>query len=237
MPQSADLDGADSEAALQALFSDLHAVLRHHSSTAKDAHYNSGSAGLHAGGNAASRVQAAYLMALARSERVRTICEVGWNWGGSSALWLSAKPTTQVVAFDLMDKSYSWAAFDELDRHFPARLRIIAGDSEETVPAVDLAGQCDIVLVDGEHTFDAEFANILNLRRLAAPDATLVVDDCSCARPHSEATRAWVLLVAEGLIHERETWTIDGIAFDTPGSRVYGEVRNWCVGTYSSAAG
>lgn len=58
---------------------------------------------------------------------------------------------------------------------FPGRLEVIIGDSSRTVPAYamreDAAGKdshtCDVVFVDGDHSEEGAYADLVNLRALA----------------------------------------------------------------------
>lgn len=59
---------------------------------------------------------------------------------------------------------------------FPGRLEVILGDSRVTVPAYataeETAGRdprvCDVVFVDGDHSEEGAYADIVNLQALAS---------------------------------------------------------------------
>jgi hypothetical protein len=142
-------------------FQDLQGYVFGAAHTAHDDVFIAGSAGLFPSGNRASHVQAVEYLRLARQPWIKTVCEVGFNWGGSSLLWLWTKPDLKVLAFDLMDKSYSWDALRWLQSKFPNRIEVIPGDSNRTLSAHNFDVPCDLILVDADHTLNSELNNIL----------------------------------------------------------------------------
>ena len=231
-------------------FEDLQAFVFGAAHTDHDDVFIAGSAALFPGGNQASFVQAVEYLGLVRQPWIKTVCEVGFNWGGSSLLWLSSKPDVKVLAFDLMDKSYSWDALRRLQSMFPNRIDIIPGDSNRTLSAHKFDAPCDLILVDADHTLTSELNNILLMMPHAAARNLLIVDDCGCGQPKLAATRAWDMVAQALLIRTLETWSITGIDFDirvphrssnsTQTMRIHKQVRNesrnWCVGEIRKTA-
>ena len=68
-------------------------------------------------------------------EPVRQICEVGFNAGHTSLLWLEAVPTARVTAFDMGDMAYAAKQAALLKRAYGNRFEVVWGSSLETVPA------------------------------------------------------------------------------------------------------
>jgi predicted O-methyltransferase YrrM len=223
-------------------FQDLQGYVFGAAHTAYDDIFIAGSAGLFPSGNRASHVQAVEYLRLARQPWIKTVCEVGFNWGGSSLLWLWTKPDLKVLAFDLMDKSYSWDALRWLQSTFPNRIEVIPGDSNRTLSNHNFDVPCDLILVDAEHSLNSELNNILLMLPHAANPNLLIVDDCSCAQPKIAATKAWDLVTQALLVRTIETWSITDIDFDirVPHTNspqklrlqkeIRNENRNWCVG-------
>lgn len=134
--------------------------------------------------------------ALARLNEVNTICEIGFNMGHSASLWLLANPRANVIMFDLWSHDYSPIAEAFLRSpaaasqfglvNVSARLTIVRGSSLETVPAFAAAHpnvQCDILSVDGGHTYEIGLVDIANMKKLANPTFHLLfVDDTNCNR-------------------------------------------------------
>ncbi|CAN0191442.1 unnamed protein product, partial [Ectocarpus fasciculatus] len=117
------------------------------------------------------KVEALGAMPRDGGDRVRTICEVGFNAGHSSLNWLlNSHPSTRVLAFDLGAHEYVGAARDFLQAVFPGRLELVLGDSIETVPAHTAADAaagrdprvCDLVFVDGNHSEEGTYADLVN---------------------------------------------------------------------------
>ncbi len=56
---------------------------------------------------------------------VRTVCEVGFNAGYSTAVWLAANPLLKVISFDLiMLGNYGLSCAESLLKRFPGRLEV-----------------------------------------------------------------------------------------------------------------
>ena len=84
------------------------------------------------------------------------------------------------------------------------------GDSTVTIPAFAdgaYGGErdqtaCDLVLVDGDHSYKGELENVLHFRRLArcGEGSKYIMDDCSCRKRALPTTRAWTEAVRQGAI-------------------------------------
>jgi hypothetical protein len=132
---------------------------------------------------------------LANDERVKTICEIGFNSGYSALNFLSSNPTATVISFDDFHHSYSPAASIALSEIFPGRKLItIAGDSRFSIPQfyhlmkqqrdelkqqhnitstpTELAGNiplCNLIFIDGGHSSDVFLSDFHNMKYLADP--------------------------------------------------------------------
>lgn len=129
-------------------------------------------------------VQQKFYRALARQPFVNTVCEIGFNAGHSSANWLSAKPGNRLISFDLGKHDYTKPRANYLKEKFPGRMFIIFGDSTVTVPAFHKRNpdvNCDVLVVDGGHSFDNADVDIGNMRYLANRFFNaFVMDDINC---------------------------------------------------------
>ena len=141
--------------------------------------------------------QQAFYMRVAASPAVRHVCEVGFNAGHSTALWLSVNPTVTVETFDLFGEAKGLAFSQRLaakmtgfmtpnlrllQRLFPGRLTAHRGDSLQTVPAASLVRPCDLVHVDGRHSYGNVMEDAMNLMRKSHPSALYLFDDQCDAR-------------------------------------------------------
>ncbi|XVV01176.1 O-methyltransferase [Actinosynnema sp. CA-248983] len=124
----------------------------------------------------ASLAEVEYLAGLARASGARTIAEIGFNIGFSSIAFLESAPDARVVSFELDQRRSVALAKEFVDVRYPGRHELVVGDSTGTVPAYSGA-RPDLVFVDGGHTFEIAYADIVNARRLARPGAVVVVDD------------------------------------------------------------
>jgi hypothetical protein len=163
------------------------------------------------GSIAVDLTQQAFYWRVAASPAVRHICEVGFNAGHSTALWLSANPTATIDTFDLFNAHLTGFMKPNLlflQRLFPGRLTAHVGDSLRTIPSANLATPCDLVHVDGRHSYTNTRQDAINFMRTSRPSTLYLFDDqCDprkCAGPNAgvaeQPTRATAALVSEGLL-------------------------------------
>ena len=108
------------------------------------------------------------------------ICEIGFNAGHSCVVWLTANTNATVVMFDLFEHSASPVAEDFLRRKIrnSDRLKIYKGYSAQTLPqAIRDKVQCDILSVDGGHSFETAYSDLLMMENLAKPNHLAFLDD------------------------------------------------------------
>lgn len=144
------------------------------------------------------------LLSLAKSlpQEDAVIVEVGFNAGHSSLLMLAAHPTAQVIVFDLCEHSYTKACFAALSSAFPGRLQLVAGKSQQTIPA-HARSHClraDLLHIDGDHRDFAARADLENCAKLARAGALVIFDDI-CFSP---LAAVWKELHERGLLKETE---------------------------------
>jgi hypothetical protein len=163
------------------------------------------------GSIAVDLTQQAFYWRVATSPAVRHICEVGFNAGHSTALWLSANPTATIDTFDLFNAQLTGFMTPNLlllQRRFPGRLTAHVGDSLRTIPAANLSGPCDLVHVDGRHSYGNTRQDTINFMRKSHPSTLYLFDDqCNpqnCSGPNAGVaeppTRATSDLVNAGLL-------------------------------------
>jgi len=132
---------------------------------------------------------------------VKCVCEVGFNVGHSTIVWLDDDRSDRtVVSFDFFDSKASEAGVRFLDDD---RLTVVPGNSAVTLPAfADAASsssfRCDLLVVDGGHSIADARSDLTHMRRLANPAFhLLLVDDIFCASYHCIGPTA----VANDMIH------------------------------------
>ena len=115
---------------------------------------------------------------LAKQGFVSNICEIGFNAGHSTFQWLSANDNVHVYSFDLGQYHYTHVMAEFLRTQFPGRLTMIYGDSTRTVPIfAQLGTKCDIVVIDGGHTYDVAKSDLYNMKVLANKQHHIVIFD------------------------------------------------------------
>ncbi len=116
---------------------------------------------------------------IARSIRPKNVCEIGFNAGHSALNWLVANANSNVYSWDIGRWNYTHKMMQHLQAQFPGRLTTFLGDSRIMVPKVarNSTFKCDIISIDGGHTFEVARADILNMKALAHKKTLLLVDD------------------------------------------------------------
>ena len=132
-------------------------------------------------GGAGDHLLGYFTRLIADHREIRLIAETGFNTGGSSRVFLSARPDTSVVSFDLGEHGSSVRkAKADVDRAFPNRHELLLGDSTETVPAYAKAHpdkRFDLIFVDGGHDYAIAKADLLNFRAMSHANTIVVIDD------------------------------------------------------------
>merc|ERR1719171_1733796 len=92
---------------------------------------------------------------IAGDPRVKTICELGFNSGHASLLWL-LRSEAEVYSFNIGARQYSRAAAKWLGEAFPNRLLVSWGDSVQVMDnffAVNPLVKCNLVFIDGSFDY------------------------------------------------------------------------------------
>lgn len=134
---------------------------------------------------------------------IQVIAEIGFNVGMSAASMLAVRSTIQVWSFDLFTKHYSQMQMESVEKHFPKRLCIVAGDSTVTVPAFQqlVKEPCfDFVFIDGGHVDPVPRLDIQNMLKLLKPGGFLCVDDYCEAYGREGVIDAYEEAVANGQV-------------------------------------
>ena len=142
-----------------------------------------------------------------------TYCEVGLNGGHSAAAMLLSSPNVTAHVFDLLEYRYSASVATLLRVRFGSRFQLHPGNSRDMLLGwsavfVDAGYRCDLVLVDGDHTYLGTRKDIIDLRLAAADGAWLVVDDvvpeCNPAKRSGAADEAYC--AAWSRAHPHKKW-------------------------------
>ena len=145
-----------------------------------------------------------FLSEIIKKYSPKRIAEIGFNAGHSSCLFLYSNPNCSVTSFDLCEHKYSLETQDYIKQQFPNRLKIICGDSTQTVPNYkgdydddydDEYGddygddyneeddynnnyRFDLIFVDGGHENNLPYLDLKNsLKNLAKKGSIIIMDD------------------------------------------------------------
>ena len=155
-----------------------------------------------------------------------------------------------MLSFDLGQHKYLRHSLNLLSHIFgPDRIRLILGDSGETVPRFlsdnpGFEGICDVIFIDGDHTDEGALKDMVNFSKYAnLGNNIVIVDDYD----NLDVKRAWNVAVGEiGLITELnviesdcvDEYEVVGGAVEGLGRLVPSKVRegqggSMVIGTYT----
>jgi len=161
---------------------------------------------------------------LAETYGKSTICETGFN-GGHSALRFLLHSSAHVYSFDIGQHSYAAPAASWIDQKFPGRHSIVWGDSTQTLPqfhAQNPAVKCDVIFIDGGHSFEVATADFANFKPMSLPTSKVLIDDVHCTQPYC-VDSALNHVITSGVFREESR--------SPPAYR--GGTRGWAVGAYN----
>ena len=152
---------------------------------------------------------------------IRTYCETGVNGGHGTAAMLLANPLLVSHSFDLGAQPYSDKVFRTLQYYFGERIIIHRGDSHKLLPAFlsdKTRGQCDLLLIDGDHSEHGAYRDIVDFHPLAACNAKVLLDDIveTNGRLNGGPQRALRRAEAEGLLRPIERHVYNQTSVENP---------------------
>lgn len=114
-----------------------------------------------------------------KTKRIKNICEIGFQVGvGAITLITSVKHNVDYYGFDL-GLIYSKNIFKIISKHFS--MNMIWGESEITVPAFYKTNhnfkKCDVIHIDGSHSQNTIYNDILNMKNISNPNSLILLDD------------------------------------------------------------
>lgn len=114
------------------------------------------------------------------ARNAKTALEIGFNAGHSAAIMLAANPELQLLAFDLGEHPYVRDCYEYLNEVFKGRIKLILGDSKETLPRYvrdNLNSRFDLIHIDGGHDYHTARSDILTTCLLANTYVNVVIAD------------------------------------------------------------
>jgi len=150
-----------------------------------------------------------YYQHIASGSFARTVCEVGFNAGHSTLLWLNSHPNIHVYSFDEDDRCVkTGAAF--VYKRFLKRFHLLLGEPLVTLPL--FAKQyphvkCDIIHIDIENDTATVEASIKHMQHLARPRYhVLLVNNTPCSAVWC-VNSAWSRTTRAGIVRETERFS------------------------------
>lgn len=139
-----------------------------------------------------------FAYAFARHYRPENIVEVGTFAGGTAVGWARAMVENRKGKLYCIDRDiYSHGTFPQVTRQnlervgiTSARYELLCGDSREQLPLLvgRLAGQVDVYLVDGEHSYEGALSDLTCGLPLMRPGGFVLVHDVDTSRRMDEQT-------------------------------------------------
>ena len=150
-----------------------------------------------------------------RANVVRSYLEIGTRDGGSLEVVLAnSRHVSDVTCCDTWGSQYGGSgrgSHDHIDQllavhGYDGRVSFLDGDSKETVPTLHAAqaGTIDLVLVDGDHSYDGAMADLANCWPLVRPGGCLAFHDITHPA-HCDLLEAFAAFV-EGHASEVQSW-------------------------------
>jgi len=135
------------------------------------------------------REQMVHLRRMVRALEVgslRKVCEVGFNAGHGTTIWLEGTDVEVVHSFDIMVDAWSAGAAQLISSLYPGRHVMHAGDSIHAVPAwwrqqrnANTAVPCDLWYIDGAHVGSRPYQDLVNALHTSRNGTIVIADDCT----------------------------------------------------------
>ena len=109
------------------------------------------------------------------NKNIKNVMEIGFNSGFSSLLMLLTNPNINLTCFDLGDHRYTMPCYEKIKETFGDRINIIIGDSTVTLQYINKV--YDLIHIDGGHSAEVAYNDIINSYRLSKKGTILIMDD------------------------------------------------------------
>jgi predicted O-methyltransferase YrrM len=109
--------------------------------------------------------------------------EIGFNSGFSTLLMLISNPNVCISCFDLGEHKYTMSCYEKLKETFGDRINITIGDSTKTLPTV--INSYDLIHIDGGHSTEVAYSDIIHSYRLSKQGTILIMDDYDFPNLHN----------------------------------------------------
>jgi predicted O-methyltransferase YrrM len=154
---------------------------------------------------------------------IKTVLETGFHIGLSSAVMMDTSPTVELTSFDIFWFDYTSKAKMLLDRSFPDRHMLIAGNSASSLKTFfsrNPSYSPDFVFIDGGHERPIPYLDLHIILSHCRPGTWVMIDDY--CKAHGEGG------VIEAVNYFIKTNVLEGIQVFEDGD------RGWVLGKRSA---
>jgi predicted O-methyltransferase YrrM len=117
------------------------------------------------------------LTELCKEHKFKTILEIGFNAGHSTALMLE-NTDAEIVSVDIGGHPYTFEGKDVIDEVFPNRHLLIIGNSMDVLAKDEIPDlKYDLIYIDGGHSYKCAKSDLVNCKKYASPDTMVIIDD------------------------------------------------------------
>ena len=110
---------------------------------------------------------------------IKNVMEIGFNAGHSADLFLKHPKNIELWSFDIGQHQSVKSGKTFIDNTYPARHRLILGNSLTTIP--DFINnniiKFDLIFIDGGHDYNVSKNDLLNCKNLAHSNTIVIMDD------------------------------------------------------------
>jgi len=168
---------------------------------------------------------------IARAPIVHNICEVGFNAGHSTAIFLNANPRAKVWSWDLGQFDYTLRQVELAKQLFPERFHMTLGPSQSSIPEfheMNPEVKCDVFSVDGDHSTEGTYEDLKNFQKMANCRNWVLMDDAGW----NSTNTAWQKAKDDGILTQMECFA-DMAPMPNYQFMDFPENRSWCVGMFN----
>ena len=147
-------------------------------------------------------VQKNQIKEIFKKNKIKSVLEIGFNAGHSADCFLSQGEDVTLTSVDIAKHQYVLPCVNYISDKYKDRFKFMIGDSRYTVP--EITNKFDFIFIDGGHSEEIAYADILNCKQVAKPDTLVMLDDY-CQAHGLEVMKAFEKAVKEGIIRQIET--------------------------------
>ncbi len=141
---------------------------------------------------------------LVRNPHIKHVLETGFHTGISAATFMDVREDIQVTSFDIFWFDYTRKAKLILDKYYPDRNLLIAGNSLGSLPTYfrQIRQEIDLVFIDGGHEWPTPYYDLQVILANMKEGTIVLIDDYCEAHGRQGVIRAVDEIVKKGLLKD-----------------------------------